>query len=90
VYYTFYVKYAENGIVDGATARVGTIYNQTSQITSLVIPYFLDYAILDPDFSVLVNANNSKSRHRLDVGVIVGNLILLSFDIFSATFSCVV
>jgi len=84
-YYTFFVNYASNGIVDGAAAKVATIYNQTSQTTTLIVPHFYDYAILDPDFSVLINANPRSSPHRhqnektigIAIGAVVGLIVII-------------
>jgi len=81
-HYTFYVNYARNGIVDGSAAKVGTVYNQTSQTTTLIIPHFFEYAILDPDFSALVNANppshiNMPKIIGITIGVIVGVVVLI-------------
>ena len=50
----FFAKFAKNGLVDGTATPVTTQF--VDSIAVLGIPHFWQQAVLDPDFSVLINS----------------------------------
>eukprot|EP00026_Physarum_polycephalum_P001122 Phypoly_transcript_01123.p1 GENE.Phypoly_transcript_01123~~Phypoly_transcript_01123.p1 ORF type:complete len:1193 (+),score=170.81 Phypoly_transcript_01123:88-3579(+) len=90
---TLYGKFLPNAIADGRLVTTTNTFNSSESEVSTLIPHFFDFAVIDPDYSVLLNPYatpdpikdnappgcypHKKNNHKTKVAVIVSVVVIV-------------